>query len=126
MDLLKFSLFACDYFHPTPRGYYPWSIMSRQSSMFSQSPETFLYGGPTVTLGYQSLSGTFSRTPQLTEHQLSPGNNGTKTLNVEQILMMSSSIPNSQPQGSQLPLGGQGSQLPPGGEGSQLSPGGQP
>ena len=40
-------------FHPTPRGYYPPLNMSRQSSMFSQSPETFLYGSPSVPSGYQ-------------------------------------------------------------------------
>ena len=84
--------------------------------MFSQSSETFLYGGPTVPLGYQSLSGTFSgESPRQTEHQLSHGSNGNKTLNTEQIFMMSGSIPNPQPQGSKLPPGGQGSQLLPGG-----------
>jgi len=52
--------------------------------MFSLSPETFLYDGPTVPLGYQSFSSTFSgATPRPTKYQLSPGNNGTKTLNVE-------------------------------------------
>ena len=56
--------------------------------MFSQSSETFLYGGPTVPFGYQSLSSTFSRaTPRPTEHQLSPGNNRTKMLNTKQIFM---------------------------------------
>jgi len=39
-------------FHLTPRGYYPPLNMSRQSSMFSQSPETFLYGSPFVPSGY--------------------------------------------------------------------------
>ena len=38
-------------------------------------------------------------------------------LNVEQIFMMSGSIPNPQPQGSQLPRGGQP-------QGSKLSPDG--
>ena len=61
---------------------------------------------------------------------LSSGSNGTQTLNAEKILMMSGSIPNPQPQGSQLPPGGQpqGSQLPPGGQpqSSHLPPGGQP
>ena len=46
--------------------------------MFSQSLETFLYGGPSVPLGYQSLTGTFSgASPQPIEHELSTGNNGT-------------------------------------------------
>ena len=67
-------------FHPTPRGYYPSSTMSGESSMFSQSPETFLYGGSYVPSGYQSLSGSFSEaTPQPIEQVLSFGTNGTKT-----------------------------------------------
>ena len=101
--------------------------------MFSQSPETFLYGGPSVPSRYQSLSGIFSgATPQPTEQVLSYDTNGTKTetLNVEQFFMMSGNIPNPQPQGSQLLPRGQpqGSQLLPGGkpQGSQLPPGGQP
>lgn len=104
-------------FHPTPRGYYPSSIMSRQSSMFTQTPKTFLFGGLSIPSGYQSLSGTFSgASPRPLEQVLSSGSNGTQVLNVEQILMMSGSIPNPQPQGSQLPPGGQpqGNQLPPG------------
>lgn len=88
--------------------------------MFSQSPETFLSSGPSVPLGYQSLSGTFlGATPQPIEQVLSSGSNGTQILNAEQILMMYGSIPNPQPQGSQLPPGGQP-------QGSQLLPGGQP
>lgn len=99
--------------------------------MFSQSLETFSYGSPTIPLGYQPLFGTFSgATPRPTEHQLSPANNGTKMLNVEQIFMMYGTIPNPQPQDSQLPLGGQlqGSQLLPGAQpqGSQFSFGGPP
>ena len=96
--------------------------MSSESSMFSQSPETFLYGGPFVPSEYQSLSGTFpGATPQPIEKVLSSGKNETKTetLNAEQIFMMSGNIPNPQPQGSQLPPGGQP-------KGSQLLPGGQP
>ena len=70
-------------FHPTPRGYYPPLNMSRQSSMFSQSPETFLYGSPAVPSGYQSLTGTFSgASPQPIEQGLLTGNNGTKPLSV--------------------------------------------
>ena len=57
-------------YHPTPRGYYPPLNMSRQSSMFTQSPESFLYGGPSVPSGYQSLFGTFW------EHLLNPLNKG--------------------------------------------------
>ena len=99
--------------------------------MFSQSPESFLYGGPSVPSGYQSLTGTFSgASPQPIEHGISTGNNGTQPLSVEEILMMYGTIPNPQPQGSQLPPGGQpqGTQLSPRGQpqGSQLPPGGQP
>jgi len=117
-------------FHPTPRGYYPPLNMSRQLSMFSQSPETFLHGGPSVPSGYQSLSGTFSgASPQPSQQGLLTGNNGTKPLSVEDILMMSGTIPNPQPQGGQLPPGGQpqGPQISPGGQpqGTQLLPGGQ-
>ncbi len=87
-------------YHPTPRGYYPPLNMSRQLSMFSQSPETFLYGGPYVPAGYQSLSSTFlGASPQPIEQGLLTGNNGTKPLSVEDILMMSGTIPNPQPQG---------------------------
>jgi len=120
-------------FHPTPRGYYPSSIMAGESSMFSQTPESFLHGGPSVPAGYQSLSGTFSgATPQPIENVLSSGLDGLKieTSNAEQVYMMSGNIPNPQAQGSQFPSGGQpqGTQLPPGGQpqGSQLPPGGQP
>ena len=65
-------------FHPTPRGYYPSSNMSRQSSMFSQTPEAFLYGSPSVPSGYQSLTGTFSGAyAQPIGHELLTSNNGT-------------------------------------------------
>ena len=68
--------------------------------MFSQSPETFLYDSPSIRSGYQSLSGTFSgASPQPIEQGLLTGNNGTKPLSVEYILMMSGTIPNPQPQG---------------------------
>jgi hypothetical protein len=118
-------------YHPTPRGYYPPLNMSRQSSMFTQSPESFLYGGPSVPSGYQSLSGTFSgASPQPIEQGLLTGSNGTKPLSVEDILMMSGTIPNPQPQGGQLPPGGQpqNPQLSPGGQpqGTQFASGGQP
>lgn len=94
-------------FYPTPRGYYPSLIMSRQSSMFSQTPETFLFSGPSVPLGYQSLSATFSgASPRPIEQVLSSGSNGTQVLNAEQILMMYGSIPNPQPQGVSIRLGG--------------------
>lgn len=63
-------------FHPTPRGYYPLLNMSRQSSMFSQYLETFLYGDPSVPSGYQSLIGTFSEaSSQPIEQGLLTGNN---------------------------------------------------
>ena len=96
--------------------------MSGESSMFSESLETFLYGGSSVPPGYQSLSGTFSgASPQPIEQMLSSGANGTNTatLNTEQIYMMFGNIRNPQPQGSQLPPGGQP-------QGSQLLPRGQP
>jgi len=99
--------------------------------MFSQSPETFLHGGPSVPSGYQSLAGTFSgASPQPSQQGLLTGNNGTKPLSVEDILMMLGTIPNTQPQGGQLPPRGQpqGPQISPGGQpqGTQLPPGGQP
>ena len=76
--------------------------------MFSQSPEAFLYDGPSVPIGYQSMSDTFSGgSPQPIEQKLLTESNGTKPLSVEDILMMSSSIPNPQPQGGQLPPRGQ-------------------
>ena len=88
--------------------------------MFSQSPKTFLYGGPSVPSGYQSLTGTFSRaSPKPIEHGISTGNNRTQPLSVEKILMMSGTTPNPQPQGSQLLPRGQP-------QGAQLSPRGQP
>lgn len=75
--------------------------------MFTQSPESFLYGGPSVPSGYQSLSGTFARaSPQPIEHGLLVGNNGNKLLGGGDIYMMSGSVPGSQPQGGQLPPGG--------------------
>jgi len=64
--------------------------------MFSQTPETFLYEGPSVPSRYQSLTGTFSRaSPQPIEHRISTGYNGTQLLSIEEILMMSGTIPNS-------------------------------
>ena len=99
--------------------------------MFTQSPESFLYDGPSVPSGYQSLSGTFAgASPQPIEQGLLTGNNGTKPLSVEDILMMSGTIPNPQPQGGQLPPGGQpqSPQLSPGvqPQGTQFVPRGQP
>ena len=95
--------------------------MSGESSMFSESPKTFLSSGSSIPWGYQSLSGIFSgAAPQPIEQMLSSGTNGTNTatLNTKHIYMMSGNIPNPQPQGSQLPPGGQpqGSFLPPGGQ----------
>ena len=94
-----------------PRGIQHSLNMSGESSMFSQSPETFLYGGPQVPVGHQSLSGTFSRaSPQpLEQVVLSSSTNGThiETLNTQKAYMMSGNIPSSQPQGSKLSPGGQ-------------------
>ena len=60
--------------------------------MFSQSPEAYLYGGPFVPTGYQSISGTFSgASPQSIEQKLLTRSSGTKLLSVEYILMMSGS-----------------------------------
>ena len=88
--------------------------------MFTQSPESFLYDGPSVPSGYQSLSGTFSgASPQPIEQGILTVNNGTKPLSVEDILMMSGSIPTPQPQGGSLPPGGQP-------QGNQFASGGQP
>jgi len=59
-------------YHPTPRGYYPPLNMSIWSSMFSQTPKTFLYGGPSIPSGYQSLTGNFSgASPRPIEHEIS-------------------------------------------------------
>ena len=100
-----------------PGGIYTPVNMSGQSSMFTQSPESFLYDGPFVPTGYQSLSGTFAgASPQPIEHGLLTGNNGNKPLHVGDIYMMSGSIPSSQPQGGQLLPGGQ----------TQLTSGGKP
>ena len=97
----------------------------------SQSLETFFHGGPSVPVGYQSLAGTFSgASPQPSQQGLLTGNNGTKLLSVEDILMMSGTVPNLQPQGGQLQPGGQpqGPQVMPGGQpqGTQFVSGGQP
>lgn len=97
----------CIPFHPTPRSYYPPLNMWRQSSISSQSPKTFIHGGPSIPSGYQSLFGTFSgASPQPCQQGLLTGNNGTKPLSVEDILMISGTIPNPQPQGGKLPPGG--------------------
>ena len=96
--------------------------------MFAQSPESFLHGAPSVPTGYQSLSRTFAgASPQPIDHGLLAGNNGHKPVGVGDIYMMSGSVPISQPQGGQLPPGGQ-PQLMPGGQpqGTQIASGGQP
>ena len=68
-------------YHPTPRGFYSLLNMSKQSSMFSQSPEAFLYDGPSVPAGYQSLSGTFSgASPRPFEQKLLSGSSGNSQL----------------------------------------------
>ena len=94
--------------------------------MYCQSWEAYLYGGPSVPVGYQSISGTFSgASPRPIEQKLLNGSSGTKSLSAEEILMMS-----GQPQGGQLPPGGQpqGTQYVPGRQprGTQYMPGGQP
>lgn len=118
-------------FHATYRGYYPLSNISIQPSVMSQSSDTFVHGGPSVPVGYQSLAGTFSgASPQPSHQGLLTGSNKTKPLSVEDILMMSGTVPNLQPQGGQLLPGGkpQGTQLVFGGQpqGTQLVSRGQP
>ena len=89
--------------------------MSSPSSMYSQSSEAYLYGGPSVPTGYQSISGTFlGASTRPIEQKLLTGSSGTKPLSAEEILMMS-----GQPQGGQLPPGGQP-------QGTQYVPEGQP
>ena len=74
----------------------------------SQSSETFVHGGPSVPVGYQCLAGNFSvASPQPSQQGLLTGSNRTKPLSVEDILMMSGTVPNLQPQGGQLLPGGQ-------------------
>ena len=81
--------------------------MPGPSSVFTQSSESFLHGGPSVPIGYQSLSGTFVGTsPQPIDHGLLAGNSGNVPLGVGDIYMMSGSVPVSQPQGGQFPPGG--------------------
>ena len=102
--------------------------MSSSSSVFSQSPEVFIHGGPSVPQGYQSLSGTFAgASPQPIDQRLLTGNSGNLPLGVGDIYMMSGSVPVSQPQGGQFPPGGQ-PQLTPGGQpqGTPTGSGGQP
>ena len=89
--------------------------------MFSALPESYLYGGPSVPLGYQSLSGIFSgaaSSPEKIIQSPGPNESHTENLNVEQVYMMSGNIPNHDPQISNLPPRGhpQGSNLPPGGK----------
>ena len=68
--------------------------------------------------------------PQPSQQGLLTGNNETKPLSVEDILMKSGTIPNPKPQGGHLSPGGQpqGPQISPGGQpqGTQLLPGGKP
>lgn len=60
----------------------------------SQSSESFVHGGPSVPVGYQSLASTFSgASPHLSQQGLLNGNDGTKLLSVEEILMMSGTVP---------------------------------
>lgn len=102
--------------------------MSGQSSTFTQSYESLMYGGPSVPSRYQSLSGTFAgASPRPIEHGLVTGNIGNQQLGVGDIYMMSGSTPSSQPQGGQVPPGGQ-SQVALGGQpqGTQIVAGGQP
>ena len=97
-------------FYPTPRGNQPSLAMVGETSMFSESLETFLYGSLSVPVGYQSLSSMFSRaSPKPIEQViLSSSTNGTnnETLNSQDIFMMSSNIPVPQSQASQLSPGG--------------------
>lgn len=111
-----------------PGGIHTPVNMAGPSSVFSQSSESFLHGGPSVPTGYQSLSGTFAgASPQPVDHGLLVGNSGNVPLGVGDIYMMSGSVPVSQPQGGQLPPGGQ-PQLMSGGQpqGTSFVSGGQP
>ena len=99
----------------SPRILTPPAYMSSPSS-----PNAYLYGGPSVPIGYQSISGTFSgASPRPYEQKLLAGSSGSSQLSAEEILMMS-----GQPQGSQFPPGGQpqGQYVPTG----QYLPQGQP
>ena len=83
--------------------------MSSDSSMFTESPETFLYGGPSVPVCYQPLSGTFSGASPLPNKPMSSSSmneSNTGTLNNEKVYMMSGNIPNPGSQGSNLSTGG--------------------
>ena len=81
----------------------------------ASSPDAYLYGGPSVPVGYQSISGTFSgASPHPYEQKLLTRSSGSSQLSAEEILMMS-----GQPQGSQLPPGGQP-------QGTSYAFGGQP
>jgi hypothetical protein len=72
-----------------PGGFTTPVYMSSPSSMYSQSPEAYLYGGPSVPVGYQSISGTFSGAyPRPIEQKLLTGSSGPKQLSAEEILMM--------------------------------------
>ena len=74
-----------------PRVFTPPAYMSSPSS-----PDAYLYGGPSVPIGYQSISGTFSgASPRPFEQKLLSGSSGNSQLSAEEILMMS-----GQPQGS--------------------------
>ena len=104
-----------------PGGFTPPVYMSSPSS-----PEAYLYSGPSVPAGYQSISGTFSgASPRTFDQKLLAGSSGNSQLSAEEILMMS-----GQPQGSQLPPGGQpqGTSYLPRGQpqGTSYLPGGQP
>ena len=75
--------------------------------MFIESIETFLYGGPYVPIGYQSLSGTFSGESPLPNKPMSSSGPNESTMNNEQVYMMSGNIPNHDSQGSNISPGGQ-------------------
>ena len=79
--------------------------MSGESSMFSESLETFLYGGPSIPTGYQSLSDTFSGASPFPRKPMSSSclnESNTGTLNNEQVYMMSGNISNPTSQGSSI------------------------
>ena len=68
-----------------PRVFTPPTYMSSSSSL-----DAYLYGGPSIPVGYQSISGTFSgASPCPYEQKLLTGSSGSSQLSAEEILMMS-------------------------------------
>ena len=83
--------------------------MSIKSSIFSSSPETFLYNGPSVPVGYQSLFGTFSGVDPSSENftkSTSLYESTIEPLTMEHVYMFSGNIPQASSQGGYIALGG--------------------